>query len=114
LGSIQLAGKGISVRARRTRSERLRDAVTRAYAGKYTTKASEKWVRGFAEPHCAATTLEFGPALSSPVREPRHVQEGSGAVGLPISAGAHPAPYDAFRTKHVAGDVLAVSCSAST
>jgi hypothetical protein len=62
LGSIQLAGREIPVRARRTRSERLRDAVTRAFAGKYDTKASQKWVRGFAEPHRAATTLEFVPA----------------------------------------------------
>ena len=62
LGSIQLAGREIPVRARRTRGERLRDAVTRAYAGKYDTKASEKWVRGFAEPHRAATTLELVPA----------------------------------------------------
>jgi hypothetical protein len=62
LGSIQLAGREIPVRARRTRRERLRDAVTQAYAGKYTTKASEKWVRGFAEEHRAATTFELVPA----------------------------------------------------
>jgi hypothetical protein len=62
LGSIQLAGREIPVRARRTRSERLRDAVTRGYAGKYTTKAAEKWVRGFAEEHRAVTTLELVPA----------------------------------------------------
>lgn len=62
VGSIQLAGREIPVRARRTRSERLREAVTRAYAVKYDTKASEKWVRGFAEPHRAATTAELMPA----------------------------------------------------
>jgi hypothetical protein len=62
LGSIQLGGREIAVRARRTRGERLRDAITRAYAGKYDTKASEKWVRGFAEPHRAVTTLELVPA----------------------------------------------------
>jgi hypothetical protein len=61
LGSIWLAGQEIPVRARRTRGERLRDAVTRAYAGKYATKASEKWVRGFAEPHRTVTTLELVP-----------------------------------------------------
>src|SRR3954471_8456482 len=61
LGSIQLAGREIAIRARRLRSERLRDAVTRAYAVKYDTKASEKWVRGFAEPHRSATTLELLP-----------------------------------------------------
>jgi hypothetical protein len=60
-GSIQLAGREIAVRARRTRSERLRDAVTQAYAEKYDTKASQKWVRGFAEPGRAATTLELVP-----------------------------------------------------
>jgi hypothetical protein len=62
LGSIQLAGREIPARARRTRGERLRDAVTRAYAEKYDTKASEKWVRGFAEAHRAAATLELVPA----------------------------------------------------
>jgi hypothetical protein len=61
LGSIQLAGREIPVRARQTRSERLRDAVTRAYAEKYNTRASEKWVRGFAEPHRTVTTLELVP-----------------------------------------------------
>jgi hypothetical protein len=62
LGSIQLAGNEIPVRGRRTRSEQLRDAVTRAYAEKYDTKASEKWVRGFAEPQRAGATLELVPA----------------------------------------------------
>jgi hypothetical protein len=61
-GSIQLAGREIAVRARPLRGGRLRDAVTRAYAGKYDTKASEKWVRGFAEPSRAAATLELAPA----------------------------------------------------
>src|SRR5829696_1669849 len=62
LGSVQLAGREIAVRGRRLRSERLRDAVTRAYGEKYDTKASEKWVRGFAEPGRAANTLELLPA----------------------------------------------------
>ena len=62
VGSIQLAGREIAIRARQLRSERLRDAVTRAYAVKYDTRASEKWVRGFAEPHRTVTTLELVPA----------------------------------------------------
>ena len=62
LGSIQLAGREIVVRARHLRGERLRDAVTRAYAEKYDTKASKKWVRGFAEPRRTLTTLELSPA----------------------------------------------------
>jgi hypothetical protein len=66
LGSIQLAGREIAVRARRLRSERLRDAVTQAYAGKYDTEASEKWVRGFAEPRRSATTVELLPVQPSP------------------------------------------------
>src|SRR6266481_8061562 len=66
LGSIQLEGREIAVRARQLRGERLRDAVTRAYAGKYHTKGSEKWVRGFAEPGRAAVTLELLPVPPSP------------------------------------------------
>ena len=65
LGSIQLPGREVAVRARQLRGERLRDAVTRAYGEKYNTKASEKWVRGFAEPGRAATTLEFLPVPPS-------------------------------------------------
>ena len=61
LGSIQLGGREIAVRVRRLRGERLRDAVTGAYAAKYNTKGSEKWVRGFAEPGRAATTFELLP-----------------------------------------------------
>ena len=59
LGSIQLAGREIVIRTRQLRGERLRDAVTRAFAAKYNTKASQKWVRGFAEPRRSATTLEL-------------------------------------------------------
>lgn len=68
LGSIQLGGREIAVRARQLRGARLRDAVTRAYAVKYHTKASEKWVRGFAEPHRSAATLELLPVEPSPAR----------------------------------------------
>jgi hypothetical protein len=69
LGSIRLGDREITVRARRLRGERLRDAVTQAYAGKYDTKASEKWVRGFAEPHRAATTLELLPGQPTLARK---------------------------------------------
>src|SRR5262249_44827687 len=66
LGSIRLAGREIALRARQLRGERLRDAVTRAYADKYNTKASEKWLRGFAAPGRAAATLELMPVPPSP------------------------------------------------
>ena len=64
-GSISLGGREMAVRASRVRSERLRRAVSAAYAGKYDTKASQRWVRGFAEPEREATTLELVPASSS-------------------------------------------------
>jgi hypothetical protein len=60
-GSIQLPDREISVRAKPTRSERLQQAVSQAYAEKYPTKASQKWVSGFAEPSRAQTTLELVP-----------------------------------------------------
>src|SRR6516162_5689702 len=61
LGSIQLGGREIAICARRPRGERIRDAVTEAYAVKYPTKGSERWVTGFAEPDRLATTLELLP-----------------------------------------------------
>jgi hypothetical protein len=41
-GSIRPAGRGIAIRAGVTLAGRLRDTATRAGAGKYATKASEK------------------------------------------------------------------------
>jgi hypothetical protein len=67
-GTITLAGKRgeesreIAIVARPVRSARLVAAVTEAYARKYDTPASLKWVRGFAEPSREATTLELVPA----------------------------------------------------
>ena len=49
------------MRARHVRSEQVRHAVTAAYAAKYDTKASQKWVRGFAEEEREAATLELVP-----------------------------------------------------
>jgi hypothetical protein len=61
-GSVQLGDQELAVRGRRTRSVRLQEAVTAAYAEKYPTKGSQKWVTGFAEPQRMATTLELVPA----------------------------------------------------
>jgi hypothetical protein len=61
-GTIQVGGLEIPVRARLARGARIRDAVTAAFGEKYDTKASRKWVEGFAEPARALTTLEFVPA----------------------------------------------------
>lgn len=60
-GTIQVAGREIPVRARLTRSARLRAAVTEAFGRKYDTAASRKWVEGFAEPAREQTTLELVP-----------------------------------------------------
>ena len=60
-GSIAVTERELDVRARHTRSARLREAVSHAYAEKYPTKASQKWVRGFAEPARLRTTLELVP-----------------------------------------------------
>jgi hypothetical protein len=61
-GTIQVGDREIEIRTRTTRSERLKEAVTAAYAEKYNTKASHKWVQGFAEPQRMLTTLELVPA----------------------------------------------------
>ena len=60
-GSITVGKTEIAVRARHVRSERLRKAVTQAFAAKYDTKASQQWVIGFAEAEREATTLELVP-----------------------------------------------------
>jgi hypothetical protein len=60
-GAILVSDREIPVRARMTRGERLYDAVDAAYAAKYTTKASQKWVRGFALPSRRKTTTELLP-----------------------------------------------------
>ncbi len=61
-GSIKLAQREIPIRVRQTRSSRLRETVSAAYAEKYTTKASQKWVQGFREKERARATLELVPA----------------------------------------------------
>jgi len=60
-GAIQVGGLEIPVRAMPTQSARIREAVTAAYGEKYNTKASRKWVEGFAEPARELATLEFIP-----------------------------------------------------
>lgn len=61
VGTIRVGAREITVRARPARGARIRDAVTAAFGEKYNTKASGKWVEGFAEPARALTTLEFVP-----------------------------------------------------
>ena len=58
-GTIQIDDLEIPVRGKLVRSARIRDAVTVAYAEKYNTKGSQKWVEGFREPERVLATLEF-------------------------------------------------------
>jgi hypothetical protein len=60
-GTIQVGKLELAVRGKPVRSARIRDAVTAAFGEKYNTKASKKWVEGFADPERLATTLEFVP-----------------------------------------------------
>ena len=61
LGTIQVGDREARVRARRVTGERLLDRIEAAYAEKYNTKASQKYVRGFKTPRRRATTTEFVP-----------------------------------------------------
>lgn len=61
LGAIQVGERQIRVRAMRVRSVRIRDAVERAYAAKYPTPGSAKYVRGFRTVRRRETTVEFVP-----------------------------------------------------
>jgi hypothetical protein len=61
LGTIRVGERGLRVRAVRVRSKRVRDAVEGAYATKYSTPSSVKYVRGFRTARRRDTTLEFVP-----------------------------------------------------
>jgi len=61
-GAIRIGDREIAVRAVRTRSERVKTAVDRAYATKYTTPASRKYVLGFRARRRRDATLELVPA----------------------------------------------------
>jgi hypothetical protein len=61
LGTIQVGKRRVRIRAARAQGKRLRDAVERAYAKKYPTPGSAKFVRGFRTKPRRDTTLEFLP-----------------------------------------------------
>ncbi len=60
-GVIDVSGREIAVRARNARGERLWDAVDLAYAEKYATASSRKYVRGFSTARRRTTTTELLP-----------------------------------------------------
>jgi hypothetical protein len=61
LGVIEIGSRRIRVRAVPAKSERVRAAVERAYAEKYSTPGSLKYVRGFRTPRRRDSTIEFVP-----------------------------------------------------
>ena len=61
VGMIEVDNQQILVRAVFTRSERLKAAVDRAYAEKFTTKGSLHFVEGFKEKTRRDTTTELCP-----------------------------------------------------
>ena len=60
-GMIQIGNRQLRVRAVRTRSERVKDAVDAAYAAKYTTPGAQKYVRGFRAKRRRDATVELVP-----------------------------------------------------
>jgi hypothetical protein len=61
VGVIQVGDREVRVRAVRARSERIRDKVEEAYAAKYDTRGSRKYVRGFRTERRREATMEFVP-----------------------------------------------------
>ena len=61
LCTIQIGERQVRVRAVRPRGTAILDAIEDAYAAKYTTAASRKYVRGFRTPRRRAATMEFQP-----------------------------------------------------
>jgi hypothetical protein len=60
-GVLEVGGRRVRIRAVPARGERIRDAVERAYAEKYRTPASLKYVRGSRTKRRRETTIEFVP-----------------------------------------------------
>lgn len=60
-GAIQVGGREIPVRAVRTTSVRVKDAVDRAYLEKYRTPGSLEYARDLGRPKSRATTTELVP-----------------------------------------------------
>jgi hypothetical protein len=68
-GAIRLGERVIAVRAVSVRGSRLALDADRAYGEKYTTRANQPYVRGFATEERRAHTLELRPAPPPPGRQ---------------------------------------------
>jgi hypothetical protein len=61
-GALQIpSGRELPIKARPARGERLMTAIEEAYAAKYPTPGSRKYVVGFRRPRRRATTIELVP-----------------------------------------------------
>jgi len=65
-GAIKIGSRELPVRAVRARSERLKDAVNRAYLAKYNTRGSIKYARDLGRAKSVATTTELVPSPPRP------------------------------------------------
>src|SRR5215831_1042050 len=61
VGSIQVAGRELPVRAMRAQNKRLRDRIDRAYLEKYNTPGALKYAKDLGLPKSRATTIELVP-----------------------------------------------------
>jgi len=67
-GALLVGSREVPVRAVQPRSERLKDAVSRAYLEKYNSPASLKYARGLGRAKSTATTTELVPRPTRPLR----------------------------------------------
>jgi hypothetical protein len=67
-GAIRVGSREIPVRAVSTRSDRLKDAVSRAYLAKYDTRGSIKYARDLGRAKSRATTTQLVPSPPRPRR----------------------------------------------
>jgi hypothetical protein len=61
LGTLQVGDRQVRIRAKRVRGERMIAKIEEAYAAKYSTPASQTYVRGFRTARRRETTTEFVP-----------------------------------------------------
>jgi hypothetical protein len=67
-GRISVGGREIAVRAARTRSEALKDAVSRAYVRKYNTPGAARYARDLGRKRSRDTTTELIPLARATTR----------------------------------------------
>jgi hypothetical protein len=60
-GALQVGGRELAVRAVRTRSERLKKAIDRAYLAQYKSPGALKFARDLGRARSRATTTELVP-----------------------------------------------------